>query len=282
MPQLVTCARHRAGGRRGDATGPLFRSRPRVAGVEVGHEPQHPPDVASAGSVAAAVPICTRAGAGAAAAGRLAGVGGVEESGASAYTCFGEGEFDAVGCFDVPGDGGDDGADLLVSGHGQEGGGAAVGLHADEVDALFGVGQFAVAVRVDGAAGMLVGVDQRGEVHRGLEAFVEAEADLGEEREVGAEAGQHDDLVDGVQAAAVLSDQHQAAVAVPFHRLGSETGDRVGVSLVDSGLRRHAKSAARGQLVSLAAPKVEPLIPRRRTQTPCVPAPPSPLARSAR
>ena len=57
-----------------------------------------------------------------------------------------------------------------------------------------------MAVGVDGAAGVLVGVDQRSEGDRGLEAVVEAEADLGEEGEVRAEPGQHDHLVDRVEA----------------------------------------------------------------------------------
>ena len=73
-------------------------------------------------------------------------------------------------------------------------------------------------MRVDGAAGVLVGVDQRGQLDGGLEALVEAEAQLGEEGQVGAEAGQDDDLVDRVQAAAVLADQDQAAVAVALDR----------------------------------------------------------------
>ena len=67
-------------------------------------------------------------------------------------------------------------------------------------------------MRVDGAAGVLVGVDQRGEGDRGLEALVEAEAELVEEGEVGAEAGEDDDLVDRVEAAAVLADEDQLVV----------------------------------------------------------------------
>ena len=42
-------------------------------------------------------------------------------------------------------------------------GGAAVALHADHVEAGVGLGQFLGAVRIDGAAGVHVGVDQRGE-----------------------------------------------------------------------------------------------------------------------
>jgi len=52
----------------------------------------------------------------------------------------GEGQLDPVGGLQVTGEGGSDRAGLFVAGHGQEGGGAAVGLHAEEVEAGFGVG----------------------------------------------------------------------------------------------------------------------------------------------
>ncbi len=85
-------------------------------------------------------------------------------------------------------------------------------------------------MRVDGAAGVDVRVDERGEGDRSLETFVEAEADLGEEGEVGAEAGEDDDLVDRVEAAAVLGDQDQAAVGVALDGLGAKPGGRAGVA----------------------------------------------------
>ncbi len=110
-----------------------------------------------------------------------------------------------------------------------------------------------MAVGVDGAAGVLVGIDQRSELDRGLEALVEPEAQLVEEGQVGAEAGQHDDFVDRVQAAAVLADQDQTAVVRPLDRLGAEAGDRVCMALVDGGLGRQAQGAARRELVGFAA-----------------------------
>lgn len=80
----------------------------------------------------------------------------------------GKGEFDAGGGVVVAGEGGGDAADLFVAGHREESRGAAVGLHPDEVDAGFGVGEFAGAVRHDRAAGVHVGVDLAGEPDRRL------------------------------------------------------------------------------------------------------------------
>ncbi|GCB51296.1 arsenate reductase [Streptomyces sp. NL15-2K] len=65
----------------------------------------------------------------------------------------------------------------------------------------------------------------------------------------GAEAGQDDDLVDRVEAAAVLADEHQPAVGVALDGVGAEAGDRVGVAVVDGGLGGQAEGAAGGQLV---------------------------------
>ena len=120
----------------------------------------------------------------------------VEESRAAADAGLGEGELDAGGGLVVTGEGGGDGADLLVAGQGQERRGAAVGLHPDDVDALLVVGELGGAVRVDGAAGVDVGVDERGQRDRGLEAVVEAQSQLGQDRVVGAEPGEADDLVE--------------------------------------------------------------------------------------
>ena len=125
----------------------------------------------------------------------VAGVG-VEESGAAADAGLREGQLDAAGGLVVSGQRGGDGADLLVAGHGQEGGGAAVALHADEVDAVLVVAEHVGAVRVDGAAGVDVGVDERRQLDRRLEPGVEVEAQLGSDAMVGAEAGQPDDLVE--------------------------------------------------------------------------------------
>src|SRR5690606_13941739 len=117
----------------------------------------------------------------AAAAVGLRGVGGVEQARAAADSGLREREVHAVGGGEVSGDRGGDGADLLVPGHGQERGGAAVGLHAHQVDALFGVGELAVAVRGDGAAGVLVRVDQRGQGGRGLQTLVQVQAQFVQE-----------------------------------------------------------------------------------------------------
>ncbi|CAM5542343.1 hypothetical protein SNARM312S_06032 [Streptomyces narbonensis] len=73
-----------------------------------------------------------------------------------------------------------------------------------------------------------------------------------EEREVGAEAGEDDDLVDRVEPAAVLRDQDEL-LAVALERGGPEAGDGVGVAFVDGGLGGEAEGAAGGELVGGAA-----------------------------
>lgn len=98
--------------------------------------------------------------------------GGVRR--ATAHPGLGQAQFDAVRSLGVARQGRDDRMDLLVAGHDQERGRAAVGLHAPEAEALLGVGEFAMAVRADAAAGVLVGVDLRGECGRRLKAVVQA------------------------------------------------------------------------------------------------------------
>lgn len=110
-----------------------------------------------------------------------------------------------------------------------------------------------MTVRVDGAAGVLVGVDQRRERDRRLEAFVQAEAQFGQEGQVRAQAGQHDHLVHRLQTPPVVPDHDQPVVAVSLDRVGAEPGDGVRVALVDGGLRGQAEGAAGGELVGGAA-----------------------------
>ena len=61
----------------------------------------------------------------------------------------------------VAGNVGGDRADLLVSGHHQEGRRTAIGLHAGEIEAGLVLREFARAMRTHRAAAMLVGIDQR-------------------------------------------------------------------------------------------------------------------------
>ncbi len=89
--------------------------------------------------------------------------------------------------FPVTSQGGDDRAGLLVAGGQQEGRGTAVGLRADGVVARFGVREFVDAVRRDGAAGVLVGIDQRGERAGRTEDRVQVETQLGDDVVVGPE-----------------------------------------------------------------------------------------------
>src|SRR5690606_25451823 len=105
-------------------------------------------------------------------------------------------ELDVAGRLPVPGQGGGDRAGLLVAGGQQEGGGAAVALDADGVVAGLGVGQFVRPVWRDGAAGVLVRVDERGQGAGGAEDRVQVQAEFGGDGVVGAEAGRPHDAVD--------------------------------------------------------------------------------------
>ncbi|MDH6134831.1 hypothetical protein P3T37_004240 [Kitasatospora sp. MAA4] len=96
---------------------------------------------------------------------------------------------------------------------------------------------------------MLVGVDQRGQLKRGLEAVVGAEPQLGEEGQIGAQAGQDDDLVQVLGAGAVLGDQGELAVGGPFDGGGAGAGERGGVAAFDGGLGGETEGSAGGELV---------------------------------
>ncbi|KAG5725316.1 hypothetical protein E4T56_gene8649, partial [Termitomyces sp. T112] len=80
-----------------------------------------------------------------------------------------------------------DRADLLLTGHHEEGRRAAIGLHAGEIEARLVMGELACTVRTHRAAAVLVGIDQRRESDRRLDRRIEPQTQLGQEREVGAE-----------------------------------------------------------------------------------------------
>ena len=94
-----------------------------------------------------------------AAAARAAEVGG-------AHPGRGQHQLDVRGRCGVAGEPRGHRADLLVAGGEQEGRRAPVRLHADDEEALLGVGELAEAVRLDGAAGVHVRVDERREALR--------------------------------------------------------------------------------------------------------------------
>ena len=92
----------------------------------------------------------------------------------------------------------------------------------DEEETGLGLCELAVAVRGHVAAGVVVRVDLVGQDARRPERGVQVEADLGEEPEVGAEAGDHDDLVDVDDVLAVGRADAQAAVGLGGDGLGAE------------------------------------------------------------
>ena len=190
------------------------------------------------------------------------GLGGAGGDAAAAHAGLGEDEVDLAGGLPVAGEGGDDGADLLVAGAQQEGRRAAVALHADDVDALVGVGELLDAVRRHRAARVHVRVDQRSERARCLDAVVEVEPQLGQQREVGAEAGGGDHLVGDQRTGAVA--ELQPAVALG-DVAGVEAGDQLEGAVVDQAADGLAERAACGQLVGAAAAE---LVARRRRRAP--------------
>ncbi|MEV7217041.1 HEAT repeat domain-containing protein [Kitasatospora cineracea] len=109
---------------------------------------------------------------------------------------------------------------------------------------------------VDGAAGALAGVDQRGKRDHGLETVVQGEAQFGEEGQVAAQAGQDDGLVRIFSAGAVLSDQRQRVVGGRFDGGGAEASERGGVAVLDGSLGGEDEGPAAGELVRGAAATV--------------------------
>ena len=123
----------------------------------------------------------------------------------------------------------------------------------DDVEARLGVRELVVAVRRHGAAGVQVGVDQRRERARRLDAVVELEAQLAQQRQVGPEAGGDDHLVGTSRRVAVVADQRPSR---PDARV-VEAGDELDRAVVDEAADRRAERAARGQPVVAAAAEVQ-------------------------
>ena len=164
------------------------------------------------------------------------------------------------GCLVVAGDGGDDAPHLLEAGQRQERRRAAVGLHAGEVETVLRLGELGRTVRVDGAAGVHVGVDQRCELRRRRQDRVEVETDLGQPGQVGSEPGDDDDLVDRPDRASVDAGQGQPPVGA------SERPRRCGTRspLPPDPTRRRPPRACRGRRAPRAG-----RCRRRRTRHRC-------------
>ncbi|GGF34504.1 hypothetical protein GCM10010922_07100 [Microbacterium sorbitolivorans] len=99
---------------------------------------------------------------------------------------------------------------------------------------------------------MHVRVDLRGDLRRGLQAHVEVETDLGEEGQVGSQAGGDEDPSSRPEASAVLRDEH-GLVAVDDDLLGAEPGDEIDEAVFDGTLRPLPERAPLGQFVGAAA-----------------------------
>ena len=173
----------------------------------------------------------------------------------------------------IAGDLGDDGANLLVAGHHQEGRRAAIGLRADDHEAGFGLRELGNAMRRNGAAGMEVGIDQRRQLRRRLDGRVELDAKLAQEREIGPEAGRHHDAID-VEGERLAAEQRRRPVRrlARRHALAAKGASIVQPAVVHgplcgkperAALRQFVVEAATEQLVdAVAAQRPEDLGPR--------------------
>jgi hypothetical protein len=94
-----------------------------------------------------------------------------------------------VGSLEVSGQGGGDGADLLVPGGDEERRRAAVGLHPDDEEPGLGVREGTVPVRGNCSARVVSRIDQWRERRGRLQSRVEVQAELAEHGQVGAKAG---------------------------------------------------------------------------------------------
>src|SRR5699024_2552898 len=98
-------------------------------------------------------------------------------------------QVDIVGGLLVAGQGGGDGADLLIAGGHQKRRGSAVAFHANNIEPGFGVGQHAITMGLHGATGMKFRIDQVAALTRCVDRVVELEAQFGEDVKVGSEPG---------------------------------------------------------------------------------------------
>ena len=134
----------------------------------------------------------------------------VGQAGSAAHPGVRQLQLDPGRCFMVPGEFGDDAADLLVAGQRQERRRPAVGLHPHQIEPWLGMGQLGDSVRRDGAAGVHVRVDLWGQPHRRLQDRVQLEPQLRQERQIGPETGQHHHPIGRRQPPPVLGHQHHS------------------------------------------------------------------------
>src|SRR3546814_3691951 len=80
------------------------------------------------------------------------------------------------------------GTRLLMAGGEQEGGRAAIALHADQEQARLGLRELGRAMRPHRAAAMQVGIDQRRQDLRTIERRIEVQAELAEKAQIGPQA----------------------------------------------------------------------------------------------
>src|SRR5829696_1945011 len=203
---------------------------------------------------------------GAAAAAVLLAGPAVELAGPTADAGLGKDQLHAGGRLEVARDGGDDAASLLEPGQREERRRAAVRLHSGKVETLLGLGQLGDAVRVDGAARVHVRVDERCELGGGRQHGVEVETDLAQPPEVGAEPGDHDDLVDALDAAAVAPDDRQLSLGPVGDVRGAERVDHSNRAALDRGLCSLAQGAAGLELV--VVPSAEGVVEAGATKRP--------------
>ena len=172
----------------------------------------------------------------------------------AAHTGRGQHEFDLARRVQVAGEPGADGSHLLVPGRQEEGRRSPVALHPGDEEVLFRVLELEESVRLDGAAGVHVGVDERREQPRCFHDFVERESHLAEHVQVGPESGRVDDRVDAEsprRSPAAAADDH--VVAVSTKRVDLESVDLLDHAGGDEGVDRAAERGPGGELVVVRA-----------------------------
>lgn len=185
------------------------------------------------------------------------GVAGSAEVG-GANPGLGQLQLDVVGGGAVSGQGGGDGADLLVAGGHQKGRGPPVALHARDVEARLRVGEHLLPVRGDRTTGVELRIDQRAQLAGSLHSRVQLQPQFREHAQCRTEpGGRHHHVHDQMFLPGRGGSLHHHPQTG-----GGEGGDgEGGVHLDGPGLHQvaqpGAQGAAGGQLVAVL-PAIDP------------------------
>ncbi len=140
-----------------------------------------------------------------------------------------------------------------MAGGQQEGRGATVALHADDVVARLGVRQFVHTVWTYGAAGVVVGVDQGSQQAGGAEDGIQVQPQLTGDGVIRPVARGGDDVVGSDRPIAAPGAQLDRAVGEDVHTAHPEARRQLDQSFVHEQAQARAEGAAGGQGVVVPA-----------------------------